>query len=69
MKLPIYALVPTPFAMGTAGFAPNGQLLSASADLSVSVADSGLIATGFALGRRSGDRSLPRPHFGAGTSA
>lgn len=50
MRLPIYALALTSFALGTAEFAPNGQLLSASADLSVSVADSGLITTAFALG-------------------
>lgn len=50
MKLPIYALALTSFALGTAEFAPNGQLLSASQDLSVSVADSGLITTAFALG-------------------
>jgi DHA1 family inner membrane transport protein len=48
--LPIYALALTSFALGTAEFAPNGQLLSASRDLVVSVADAGLITTGFALG-------------------
>lgn len=50
MKLPIYALALTTFALGTAEFAPNGQLLSLSQDLPVTVADSGLITTAFALG-------------------
>lgn len=48
--MPIYALALTSFAMGTAEFAPNGQLLSVSGDLAISVADAGLITTGFALG-------------------
>jgi len=48
--LPIYALALTSFALGTAEFAPNGQLLSASGELGVSVADAGLITTSFALG-------------------
>ncbi|MGV8874738.1 MAG: MFS transporter [Rhodococcus sp. (in: high G+C Gram-positive bacteria)] len=48
--LPIYALALTSFALGTAEFAPNGQLLSVSDGFAVPVADAGLITTGFALG-------------------
>ena len=48
--LPIYALALTSFALGTAEFAPNGQLLSVSDGFAVTVADAGLITTGFALG-------------------
>ncbi len=36
--------------MGTAEFAPNGQLLSVSHGFDIPVADAGLITTGFALG-------------------
>lgn len=50
MRFPIYSLALTSFALGTAEFAPNGMLLSASHDLSASVADTGLITTGFAVG-------------------
>ncbi|MFD2795250.1 MFS transporter [Promicromonospora vindobonensis] len=48
--LPIYALALTSFALGTAEFAPNGQLLSVSDGFAVPVADAGLITTGFAVG-------------------
>lgn len=48
--LSIYALALTSFALGTAEFAPNGQLTSVSDGFSVPVADAGLITTGFAVG-------------------
>ncbi|SDE35995.1 MFS transporter [Auraticoccus monumenti] len=48
--IPIYALALTSFALGTAEFAPNGQLSSVSDGFAVSVADAGLITTGFAIG-------------------
>ncbi|MHC5796464.1 hypothetical protein B7R21_16785 [Subtercola boreus] len=48
--LPLYALALTSFALGTAEFAPNGQLLSVADGFGVPVADAGLITTGFALG-------------------
>nr|RZI34782.1 Inner membrane transport protein YdhP [Cryobacterium sp. SO1] len=48
--LPLYALALTSFALGTAEFAPNGQLLSVADGFAVPVADAGLITTGFALG-------------------
>ncbi|QTE31082.1 MFS transporter [Pengzhenrongella sicca] len=47
---PIYALALTSFAFGTAEFAPNGQLSSVADGFAVSVADAGLITTGFAIG-------------------
>jgi len=49
-SLPLHALALTSFAMGTAEFAPNGQLLSVSSGFDIPVADAGLITTGFALG-------------------
>lgn len=50
MKLPLFALFITAFAIGTAEFVVSGLLPQVSADFGVSIPTAGLLITGYAMG-------------------